>query len=68
VLIELGFALNHQPTQRLLLLFNPIDGAGTVPFDTNAFRYEQIGEAQDIPGRLRGHLQAILARAKNETI
>jgi hypothetical protein len=68
VMIELGYALHHQPTKRLLLIFNPITGAATVPFDTNSFRYEQIGEAADIPTRLMGHLEEILREAKEGRI
>lgn len=64
VMIELGFALHHQPTHRLLLLFNPIAGAEEIPFDTSSFRYEQIGEAADIPNKLRPHLEAILRGAR----
>jgi len=64
VMIELGYALHHLKTGRLLLFFNPIEApADKVPFDTNTFRYEQIAEAADIPGKLRGHLQEILAKA-----
>lgn len=63
VMIELGYALHHIGTGRLLLLFYPITGADRVPFDTNTFRYEQIGEAEDIPTKLRGHLTEILAQA-----
>lgn len=65
VLIELGYALNHMHQGRLLLLFNPIAApADKVPFDTNTFRYEQIGEAADIPGALKKHLVEILDSAK----
>ena len=64
VMIELGYALHHMKTGRLLLFFNPIAAPiDKVPFDTNTFRYEQIGEAADIPSKLRGHLQEILAKA-----
>jgi hypothetical protein len=63
-MIELGYALHHMKTGRLLLLFNPIAApADRVPFDTNIFRYEQIGEAADIPDRLRGHLREMLDKA-----
>lgn len=63
-MIELGYALHHMKTGRLLLVFNPTAApAEKVPFDTNTFRYEQIGEAADIPGKLRPHIQAILAQA-----
>jgi hypothetical protein len=64
VMIELGYALHHMKTGRLLLLFNPIAApADRVPFDTNTFRFEQISEAADIPARLRGHLKEILDKA-----
>jgi hypothetical protein len=64
VMIELGYALHHRKTGRLLLLFNPIAApADKVPFDTNTFRYEQIGEAADISGKLRAHLREILQKA-----
>ena len=64
MMIELGYALHHMKTGRLLLLFNPIAApADRVPFDTNTFRFEQIGEAADIPVRLRGHLKEILDKA-----
>lgn len=63
VMIELGYALHHMKTGRLLLLFNSIDDAERVPFDTSIFRYEEIGEAADIPDKLREHLTDILAQA-----
>jgi hypothetical protein len=60
VMIELGYALHHMTTKRLLLLFNPIESAPEVPFDTSTFRYEPIGEAADIPDKLGPHIRAIL--------
>ncbi|MDL5047510.1 hypothetical protein QQ054_15955 [Oscillatoria amoena NRMC-F 0135] len=68
VMIELGYALNHQGTKRLLLMFNPVVGADKIPFDTNSFRYEQIGEAADIPAKLKGHLEEILNNARSGLI
>jgi hypothetical protein len=51
-------------TGRLLLFFNPIAApADKVPFDTNNLRYEPIGEAADIPGKLRPHLKENLNQA-----
>ena len=64
VMIELGYALNHQQTKRLLLMFEPIAAAPEVPFDTNSFRYEEIAQAADIPHKLKGHLEAILNEAR----
>ena len=64
VMIELGYALHHVKTGRMLLLFYPLDPpADRVPFDTNNLRFEQIAEAADIPRKLRGHLEEILAKA-----
>jgi hypothetical protein len=69
VMIELGYALHHMKTGRLLLFFNPIAApADKVPFDTNTFRYEQIGEAAEIPDKLRPHIQTILSQAGNGEI
>jgi hypothetical protein len=68
VLIELGYALHHRHTKRLLLIFNAIAGADKVPFDTAGFRYEQIGEAADIPAKIKGHLEEILRKAKEGAI
>lgn len=65
VMIELGYALrDHQPGGRMLLIFNAIAGVDKVPFDTNTFRYESIGEVADIPNALRKHLNSILDDAK----
>jgi hypothetical protein len=66
VMIELGYALqSHQPQGRMLLMFNPIPApADKVPFDTNTFRYEEIGEAADIPSALKKHLDDILEKAR----
>jgi len=63
VMIELGYALHHLHTGRLILIFNRITGAERVPFDTSPFRYKEIGEAADIPTQIRGDLDAILAEA-----
>lgn len=64
VMIELGYALHHWKSGRMLLVFNPIAGAETMPFDTRTFRYEQIDEAAEIPGKLRPHLLEILRQAR----
>lgn len=68
VMIELGYSLNHMGSQRLLMFFNPIEGAKNVPFDTTTFRYESIDEAADIPGKLKGHIAAIIQSASEGKI
>jgi hypothetical protein len=63
VMIELGYALHHLHTGRLILMFKRIPGAERVPFDTSTFRYKEITEAASIPTQIRGDLEAILAEA-----
>jgi hypothetical protein len=64
VMIELGYALNHQGTKRLILMFNPIEGADKVPFDTTGFKYQTINEAADISAKLKGDLLEIINNAR----
>ncbi|HEV2438239.1 MAG TPA: hypothetical protein VG077_19790 [Verrucomicrobiae bacterium] len=68
VMIELGYALNHQGTKRLVLMFNPMAGADKVPFDTKGFKYQSISEAADIPAKLKGDLVEIIKNAEAGTI
>lgn len=68
VMIELGYALHHMHTRRLILIFNPIASAPRVPFDTSTFRYKRIDEAADISGQIRGDLEEILAAAREGRI
>jgi hypothetical protein len=68
VMTKLGFASDHQPSGRFLLLFNAIAGADRVPIDSNSFRYEEIGEAAGIPPKLEGHLTEFLLAASKGRI
>lgn len=68
VMIELGYALHHMHTRRLILIFNPIASAQRVPFDTSTFRYKRIDEAADIPDQIRGDLEEIIAAAREGRI
>ncbi len=65
--VEAGFALRHRGQERLLFMFQetgatPNNRAFTSPpFDLTDFRYEQINDAAEIPGKLKGHIKAIIS-------
>jgi len=63
VYVEAGFALKHHEKNRLILLFEPRNDTDEVPFDLNTFRYEEISQAAEIPGKVRKHIEAILQDA-----
>ena len=60
VFIEAGFALKHHEQDKLIFLFEPNDEADKVPFDLNTFKYVQITQAAEIPGRVGSEIAAIL--------
>lgn len=63
VYAEAGYALKHHQQNRLIYLFEPQDSGDRVPFDLNTFKYVQISQAAEIPGRLTPEIKAILEDA-----
>lgn len=63
VYVEAGYALNHHEQNRLIYLFEPQDEEDEVPFDLNTFKYIQISQAAEIPGRLKPEIIAMLRDA-----
>jgi len=61
VYVEAGYALSRHDKGRLIFLFEPADDDDRVPFDLATFKYVQIGQAAEIPDRLGGEIEAILA-------
>ena len=61
VCVEAGYALSRHDKGRLVFLFEPSDEHDDVPFDLTTFKYVPIGQAAEIPGRLGGEIEAILA-------
>ena len=56
-----GYALSHHEKGRLVFLFEPSDERDDVPFDLTTFKYVPISQAAEIPDRLGGEIEAILA-------
>ena len=60
VCVEAGYALNHHKSGRLIFLFEPANEGDQVPFDLNTFKYVSVGQAAEIPNRLKPEIEAIL--------
>jgi hypothetical protein len=63
VYVEAGYALKHHEQNHLIYLFEPNDADDKVPFDLNDFKYVQISQAAEIPGKLKPEIKAILEEA-----
>ena len=60
VYVEVGYALKHRETNRLIFLFEPNSETDKVPFDLNTFKYVEISQAAEIPNKIGPELIAIL--------
>ncbi|MBI4447320.1 MAG: hypothetical protein HY645_15615 [Acidobacteria bacterium] len=69
VCIEAGYALKHYERGRLIIMFQVTEATPNnpkwekPPFDVITFRYEQIGDTGEIPGKLKPHFRAIWQEA-----
>jgi hypothetical protein len=63
VYVEAGYALKHHETNRLIYLFEPQNPEDKVPFDLSTFKYVQISQAAEIPGKLKPEILSILKDA-----
>jgi len=68
VMIELGYALHHVGTGRMLLLFQPLNDKDKVPFDLSDFRYEEIVDSAQIEEKVKPKIQAILDKVNSGEI
>lgn len=63
VYVEAGYALKHHEQNRLIYFFEPQNTDDRVPFDLNTFKYVEVSQAAEIPGKLKLELIAILQDA-----
>ena len=68
VMIEVGYALEHVKTGRMLFYFQESDICKKVPFDVNHLNYVPIVDSGDIRSTVKDRLQTILRQAKNGEI
>lgn len=60
VMVEVGYAIKNVGLDRMLLYSEPVEEAGSPPFDLNGFRYEEIADSNDIELKVKPKLKDIL--------
>lgn len=68
VMIEVGYALKHVKTGRMLFYFQESNICKKVPFDVNHLNYIPIVDSGDIRTEVKKHIQNILKQAENGEI
>lgn len=68
VMIEVGYALKHVETNRMVFYFQETDICGSVPFDINHFAYDIIEDSADISSKTKARIERILNQARNGDI
>lgn len=68
VMIEVGYALKHVGTGRMLFYFQEGEHCKSVPFDVSHLNYVPIVDSGDIGVIVKERIQTILAQAKNGEI
>lgn len=68
VMIEVGYALKHIDTGRMVFYFQETESCQSVPFDVNHFSYDKIGDSAEIKTKTKARILTILEQAKNGEI
>ena len=68
VMIEVGYALKHVETGRMVFYFQKTENADAVPFDVSHLSYDLIEDSDDIRTKTKCRLETILELAKNGNI
>ena len=65
VMIEVGYALKHIDTGRMIFYFQETDSCKSVPFDVNHFAYDKIGDSAEIKTKTKARIETILEKCRN---
>lgn len=68
VMVEVGYALKHIDTGRMVFYFQETENCKTVPFDVNHFSYDKIDDSADIKTKTKARIQTILKQVQNGEI
>lgn len=68
VMIEVGYALKHVETARMLFYFQETDNCKSVPFDVSHLNYVPIVDSSEIKTSVKGRIENILEQARNGEI
>lgn len=65
VMIEVGYALKHIDTGRMIFYFQESEHCSTVPFDVNHITYDKIIDSAEIKSKIKARIENILMKAMN---
>lgn len=65
VMIEVGYALKHINTGRMIFYFQETDSCKSVPFDVNHFAYDRINDSAEIKTKTKARIETILGKCRN---
>lgn len=68
VMIEVGYALKHVKTARMLFYFQASNKCSSVPFDVSHLNYVPIVDSAEIKTSVKARIENILERARNGEI
>ena len=68
VMIEVGYALKHVKTARMLFYFQSSDKCTSVPFDVSHLNYVPIVDSGEIKTSVKARIENILEQARNGEI
>ena len=64
VMIEIGYALKHVDTSRMVFYFQKSDKCPSVPFDVNHLAYDEIVDSREIMTKTKARILTILEQSK----
>ena len=64
VMVEVGYALKHIDTGRMIFYFQETENCKKVPFDVNHFSYDQIYDSAEIKEKTKARIQTILKQSQ----
>jgi len=68
VMIEIGYALRHVDTGRMVFYFQKSEVCDSVPFDVSHLAYDEIFDSAEIKTKTKERIQTILEQARNGEI
>ncbi|MDO4815201.1 MAG: hypothetical protein Q4A83_01165 [Bacillota bacterium] len=68
VMIEVGYALKHVGTGRMVFYFQEGSTCKSVPFDVSHLSYDKINDSGEIKTKTKARIERILEQAKNGEI
>lgn len=68
VMIEVGYALQHVGTGRMVFYFQDSSNCTSVPFDVSHLSYDKIIDSAEIKSKTKTRIETILERSRNGEI